>query len=108
MGNAVAAAGGLAAGTALGASIGYAASPLPPTNKAVGAIEGGTLGVLLTAFAGLLTPYYIPRWKRLGQTAGVIGVGAVAAMAAIGAARSAQAQAAQSQPALPSGGAVSA
>jgi hypothetical protein len=98
-GNAVGAAAVLAAGTALGATIGYAVSPAPPSNKAVGAIEGGTLGVLLTAFGGLLSPYYAPRWKRLGQTAGIIGVGAVAAMAAIGAARSAQAA---TPPALPS------
>lgn len=91
MGNAVSAAALLAAGTAVGASVGWAISPLPQSNKAVGAIEGGTLGVLLTSFAGLLSPFYAPQWKRLGQTAGLIGVGAVATMAAIGAARTAQA-----------------
>src|ERR1700680_3148268 len=100
MGNALCAAGVLAAGTAIGASIGYGVSPLPSSNKAIGAIEGGTLGVLLTAFGGLLSPYYAPKWKRLGQTAGVIGVGAVAAMAVLGAARSAQAAQGPSAPAL--------
>jgi hypothetical protein len=91
-GNIAGAVGVLAAGTALGAAAGWAASPATPAgNKTVGAIEGGTVGVLATAFAGLLIGEWKPKYKKLGEMTGLVGVGAVVAMAALGATKKAAA-----------------
>jgi hypothetical protein len=88
----------LAAGTALGATLGYQASPLPPANKMVGAIEGGTLGVLVTSFAGLVVGAASPRWNRLGEMTGLVGVGAVAVLALLGSSRASSAAPAAAPP----------
>lgn len=91
-GNVLGAVGVLAAGTALGAAAGYAASPPTPVgNKTVGAIEGGTLGAMVTALGGLLIGEFRPKYKKLGEMTGLVGVGAVVAMALIGATKSAAA-----------------
>jgi hypothetical protein len=91
-GNVLGAVGALAAGAAAGAAIGSAASPVTPAgNKMVGAIEGGTIGVLATSLAGLLVGEWKPKYKKLGEMTGLVGLGAVVAMAAIGATKKAAA-----------------
>jgi hypothetical protein len=90
-GNVAASIGVLAAGTVLGAVIGHQISPLPPDNKVVGAIEGGTIGVLATAFGGLVVGAASPRWRRLGEMTGLVGVGTVAVLALLGASKMASA-----------------
>jgi hypothetical protein len=91
-GNVLGAVGALAAGAAAGAAIGSAASPATPAgNKMVGAIEGGTIGVLATSLAGLLIGEFKPKYKKLGEMTGLVGLGAVVAMAAIGATKKASA-----------------
>jgi hypothetical protein len=95
VGNIAAAVGILGAGTAAGAVIGRAISPAtPPGNKTIGAFEGAGLGILVTAFGGLLVGASSARWKRLGELTGLMGVGVVTGMALLGAsaARSATAQ----------------
>lgn len=96
-GNVLASVGVLAVGTALGATLGYRASPLPPANKVVGAIEGGTLAVLTTAFGGLVVGAASPRWRRLGEMTGLVGVGTVAVLALLGASKMASAAPAANQ-----------
>lgn len=90
-GNVMAAIAVLAAVTAAGAGIGYAASPLPPSNKQVGAVEGGTLGALAASFGGLLVGAASPKWRRVGEMTSLIGIGGILAMAAIGAVKNTQA-----------------
>ena len=62
-GSILGAVGVLAAGATAGALVGSAASPATPAgNKTVGAIEGGTLGVLVTSLAGLLIGEFQPKY----------------------------------------------
>lgn len=99
-GNVLGAVGVLTAGTALGAAAGWVASPATPAgNKIVGAIEGGTIGVLATALAGLVVGEWKPKYKKLGEMTGLVGVGAVVALATIGVSK--RAGAAQQSPAPP-------
>jgi hypothetical protein len=74
----------LTVGVSTGAALGYYASPLPLSNKHVGALEGGVLGGLLTAFAGLVISSIDPTWRKLGDTTALIGVGGIAALALYG------------------------
>lgn len=91
-GSILGAVGVLAVGATAGALVGSAASPATPAgNKTVGAIEGGTLGVLATALGGLLIGEFQPKYKKLGEMTGLVGLGSVVVMAAIGATKSAAA-----------------
>jgi hypothetical protein len=91
-GSILGAVGVLAAGATAGALVGSAASPAAPTgNKTVGAIEGGTIGVLATALGGLLIGEFQPKYKKLGEMTGLVGLGAVVVMAAVGAIKNAAA-----------------
>ena len=91
-GSILGAVGVLAAGATAGALVGSAASPATPAgNKTVGAIEGGTRGGLGTSLAGLLIGEFQPKYKKLGEMTGLVGLGAVVTMAAIGATKNAAA-----------------
>lgn len=81
----------LGAVTAAGAGIGYAASPPPPSNKSVGAVEGGTLGALAASFGGLLVGASSRRWRRVAETTAMVGIGGVLVMATLGAVKNTQA-----------------
>jgi hypothetical protein len=101
-GTVLGAVGVLAAGATAGAIVGSSASPATPAgNKTVGAIEGGTLGVLATSLAGLLIGEFKPKYKKLGEMTGLVGLGAVVAMAAIGATKSAAAATTPPPPQVP-------
>jgi len=71
----------------------------------VGAIEGGTLGALATALGGLVVSRFSPKWKRLGEMTGLIGVGGVTVLALLGMSKNAAAAPAVPAPApqLPPG-----
>jgi hypothetical protein len=97
-GSILGAVGVLAAGATAGAIVGSAASPATPAgNKTVGAIEGGTIGVLATSLAGLLVGEWKPKYKKLGEMTGLVGLGAVVAMATLGATKRASASTTSTQ-----------
>ena|ERR1700732_1200185 len=89
----------LAVGVGSGAALGYYASPMPVANKQIGALEGGVLGGLLTAFAGIVLSTKDADWRKVGDTTALIGVGGIAALALYGVAT--QKPVASAQPLTP-------
>jgi hypothetical protein len=89
----------LAVGTGAGAFVGQAISPAtPPGNKTIGAFEGAGLGLLATSFGSLLVGTFSPKWKKLAELTGMMGVGVVTGMALLGAAATKPAAATQQLP----------
>jgi hypothetical protein len=84
LGNIAVSAVALSIGVGTGAALGYYASPMPITNKQIGALEGGVLGGLLTAFAGIVISTKDADWRKVGDTTALIGVGGIAALALYG------------------------
>lgn len=68
-----------------------------PLGGAILTVEAGVFGVLAAGFGGLVLAAANPKWKGVGETAALVGIGAPVVLGAIGLTKATVAMAEQSQ-----------
>ena len=81
-GNVIAALGTLALGALAGAAVGSQLKQANESNSETA--EGILTGVVLASFLGAATAVASPKWRGVGATAALVGLGGIAALAVVG------------------------